>query len=380
MPSDLKRFYNRQIVEEIGRDLQHAYPAFNYQAFVAECLSGLSRLELKARAWHIAEAMRHHLPAEYPQAAKVLLRSLPPADTPRHETGGSMDAFRYLPHVLFVSKYGLDDFEVSMNAQHELTKRFTAEFSVRAFFEKYPAATHGRFVEWARAPSVHGRRLVSEGSRPRLPWAPRLRAFQEDPAPVLVLLELLKDDPELYVRRSVANNLNDIAKDHPDVVIATCQRWAKDTKGIGPDSELNRRQIIRHALRSLVKQGHPGALAVLGFDAAPKVRVENPKLTPKVVKIDEALHFSFDLASTVAKQQTRMVDYAVHFIKANGTTAPKVFKLSPVTLPAGGTAHLRGSVSFRQMTTRKHYPGPHRLELSINGVSFPLGSIKLIPK
>ncbi len=373
MASDLKSFYNRRIVEEIGRDLHYAYPAFNRQAFVAECLSGLSRLELKARAWHIAEVMRHHLPADYPQAAKVLVRSLPPEGTPRSETGNGMDAFRYLPHVLYVSKYGLDHFEVSMNAQHELTKRFTAEFSVRAFFEKYPAATHARFVEWARDPSVHVRRLVSEGSRPRLPWAARLRAFQKDPAPVLVLLELLKDDPELYVRRSVANNLNDIAKDHPDVAIATCRRW---TRNSGP----NRRWIIRHALRSLVKQGHPGALAVLGFGAAPKVRIENPKLTPKVVKIGDTLRFSFDLASTAAKRQTLLVDHAVHFIKANGTTAPKVFKLSPVTLPAGGTAQLRGSVSFREMTTRKHYPGSHRLELLINGVSFPLGSIKLISK
>jgi 3-methyladenine DNA glycosylase AlkC len=370
MASDLKSFYNRNIVEQIARDLHRVHARFQRAPFIAACLNGLDGLELMARGWHIAEALRRFLPGDFPVAADILVRSLPAEDAPRNETGNSMDSFRYLPHVLFVSKYGLDHFEESMGAQYELTKRFTAEFSVRAFFEKHLAATHARFVEWARDGNVHVRRLVSEGSRPRLPWAARLRAFQEDPSPVLALLELLKDDSELYVRRSVANSLNDIAKDHPGVAVAVCRRWAAA-------GSAHRLWIVSHALRGLVKQGHPGALEILGFASKPKVRVDNAKLVPKTVKIGETLRFSFDLIGASAKTQTLLVDYAVHFVKANGTTAPKVFKLSSVTLPPKGTVSLRSSVSFRQLTTRKHYAGLHEVELSINGVRFPLGSIKL---
>ena len=370
MPFDLKSFFNRQIVEEIARDLHAAHSKFNRTAFIAESLDGLDQLELIARGWQIATAMRRHLPEHFPDTAGILVRSLPAENASREASASSMDTFRYLPHIFLVSKYGLDHFEESMQAQYELTKRFTAEFSVRAFFEKHPEATHALFVEWASDPHVHVRRLVSEGSRPRLPWAARLRAFQEDPSPVLALLELLKDDPELYVRRSVANNLNDIAKDHPAIAVAVCRRWAEDASA-------DRMWIIRHALRSLVKQGHSGALKILGFAAKPNVRVDNAKFTPKKLKIGETLSFSFDLVNTSARKQTLLVDFAIHYVKANGKTAPKVFKLSSVALSAGGTAQLRSTVSFREMTTRKHYPGPHKIDLLINGVPFPLGSIEL---
>ncbi len=370
MHFDLKSFFNREIVEEIARDLHAAHPKFNRQTFVTESLDGLDRLELIARGWHIAAAMRRHLPKAFPETAEILVRSLPAEKALRDESASSMDTFRYLPHVFFVSKYGIDHFEESMRAQYELTKRFTAEFSVRAFFEKHPEATHARFVEWARDPNAHVRRLVSEGSRPRLPWAARLHAFQQDPAPVLALLELLKDDPELYVRRSVANNLNDIAKDHPEIAVSVCRRWAEDAGA-------ERMWIIGHALRSLVKQGHPGALKILGFAGKPKVRIDNPEFSPKKLKIGETLRFSFDLVNTSARKQTLLVDFAVYFVKANGKTAPKVFKLSSIVLPARGTARLRSSVSFREMTTRKHYPGRHKVDLLINGAPFPLGSIEL---
>ena len=368
MPSDLKSFFDARIVNEIADDLRRAHRKFDKTKFASECLNGLDGLELIARGWHIAEAMRRHLPAHFPDAAAILTQSLPASGTPRSED--KMDSFRYLPHTQFVSKYGLDHFEESMTAQYELTQRFTAEFSIRAFFEKYPRETHARFVQWSGDANVHVRRLVSEGSRPRLPWGARLRAFQKDPSPVLALLELLKDDPEIYVRRSVANNLNDIAKDHPEIAIATCRRWAN-----GDD---NRMWIINHALRTLIKKGNPGALSVVGFAAAPRVRIENIDLTPARLKLGETLRISFDLTSESSKKQDLLVDYAVHYVKANGATAPKVFKLSSITLPARGTASLQSSVAFRPMTTRKHYSGVHRLELLINGVVFPLGSVKLV--
>jgi len=367
MSYDLKSFFSARIVNEIASDLTRAHSKFDKTKFAAECLRGLDGLELIARGLHIAEAMRKHLPRHFPDAARVLVRSLPADSTPRSED--KIDTFRYLPHTQFVSKYGIDHFEEAMRAQYELTQRFTAELSVRAFFEKYPRETHTRFVEWARDPNVHVRRLVSEGSRPRLPWGSRLRAFQKDPAPVLELLELLKDDPEPYVRRSVANNLNDIAKDHPDIAIATCRRWA--------NGDANRMWIVNHALRSLVKKGHPGALGVLGFVDKAKVRIDKVKISPARIRLGETLRFSLEVISQSSKQQDLLIDFAVHYVKANGGTAPKVFKLTSISLPARGTSVLQSSVAFRQMTTRKHYAGEHKLELLINGTLIPLGSVSL---
>ncbi|MEW5853921.1 MAG: DNA alkylation repair protein [Myxococcota bacterium] len=254
-----------------------------------------------------------------------------------------------------------------MRAQYELTKRFSAESSIRAFLVAHPSATHARLREWTRDPNPHVRRLVSEGTRPRLPWAPRLRAFQENPAPVLELLELLKDDADRYVQRSVANNLNDIAKDHPELVVETCRRWAGDASP-------GRTWIINHASRSLVKQGHRGALKLLGVGARPKVRVLDVRMEPRVVRVGGELRFSLRLVSAAKEAQSLMVDYAVHFVKANGAAKPKVFKLKKVTLKPKEAAELSGTVSFKQMTTRKHHAGRHRLELLINGVAIPLAS------
>lgn len=311
-----------------------------------------------------------HLPPRFEDASRVLLDSLaPPLSTPALS---GMEPFRYLPHVYFVAKYGLDDFDTSMRLQYELTKRFTAEFSIRAFLVRYPEATLDRLHTWASDPDVHVRRLVSEGTRPRLPWAARLRAFQEDPRPVLALLERLKDDPERYVQRSVANNLNDIGKDHPELLVEVCRAWNEGT-------EDGRRWIVRHALRSLVKKGHPAALDLLGVGRAAHVKVSEVRMLPAVPRVGKSLTFRFSLESLTKEHQEILVDYAVHFVKANGTTRPKVFKLKRLGLRAGETVELRGRISFRPMTTRTPYPGPHRIELLLNGAVHPLASFDLRP-
>ena len=227
MADALKHFFDAQVVRSIARDITRVQPTFPERAFVKACLSGLDQLELLARAWQIADAMQRYLPEPFERAARVLLDSLGP-ELQKHG-GHGLAPFRYLPHVFFVQRYGLDDFELAIEAQYELTKRLSAETSIRPYLERYPERTLARLRLWAADPNTHVRRLVSEGTRPRLPWAPRLRAFIADPAPVLELLELLKHDSERYVQRSVANNLNDIAKDHPDVVVATCQRWASSS-------------------------------------------------------------------------------------------------------------------------------------------------------
>src|SRR4051794_31390316 len=285
----LKDFFDAGLVRGIAADIAHVHPKFDTAGFVAAGLDGLDRLELIQRGWHVAEALQKHLPQPFAKAADVLVASVGP-EQEGTETFG-MAPFRYLPHVLFVQKYGLDDFEAAMQAQYELTKRFTAESSIRPYLVKYPERTYARLVEWAGDDNVHVRRLVSEGTRPRLPWAPRLPQFQKDPQPVIALLELLKDDRERYVQRSVANNINDIGKDHPELAVELCRKWLKSAPP-------GRRWIVGHALRSLVKKGHAGALELLGFGGRPEISISPARLVPEHVVLGGKLRFAFEIAST----------------------------------------------------------------------------------
>src|SRR5688572_14221761 len=267
MADALKHFFSPRLVRELAASFAAVQPGFRTAVFVREATAGLGALELLDRGRHIARVMSRHLPEKFPDAADVIVRSLgahiPTPDDAEESSG--MAPFRYLPHTLYVAEHGLDCFEEAMRAQYELTQRFSCEGSIRAFLERHPERTLARLREWTRDPSHHVRRLVSEGTRPRLPWAPRLRAFQEDPRPVIELLELLKDDAELYVRRSVANNLNDIGKDHPELLTGIAKRWLR-----GASAE--RRWIVGHALRSAVKRADPGALGALGFGGKAAVK------------------------------------------------------------------------------------------------------------
>jgi 3-methyladenine DNA glycosylase AlkC len=272
----LKNRYGPEIPHRIAAMIGAVFPGFAREAFIHDALDGYEALNLMQRGKKISQALRRHLPGKYPRAIRILLAS---AGTPLEKTEGhGMTPFLYLPHLCYVAEYGLDHFEPSMHAQYELTQRFTAEFSIRPFLERHPAKTLALLRQWVRDPSPHLRRLVSEGTRPRLPWAPRLRAFQKDPRPVLRLLELLKDDPEIYVRRSVANNLNDIGKDHPELLVATAKRWLKGA------SEA-RRRLVRHALRSAVKRCVPGALEVLGFGVRATVSTVRSSIAPRRASI-----------------------------------------------------------------------------------------------
>lgn len=363
----LKNLYGAEIPRRIGRMIAAVHPAFPEKAFVRDALAGYDALGLMARGRHIAQALHRHLPHPFARATDVLVRSLEPVPT-RPSTG--MASFVYLPHVLFVAEHGLDDFEASMRAQHELTQRFTAEFSIRAFLERHPEATLARLRDWASDRSEHVRRLVSEGTRPRLPWARRLLAFQRDPGPVLELLELLKDDPSLYVRRSVANNLNDIGKNHPEVLFATARRWLRDA---GPE----RRWIVGHALRSSVKRGEAGALEVLGYGARARVDLARISISPRRARIGQSVAIAFDVVNAGRSRQEVLVDFRVFFVKANGRSAPKTFKLKRLALAPGEAARVSRRVSLAYLTTRRHYPGAHRVEAVVNGRALPLGEFRL---
>jgi 3-methyladenine DNA glycosylase AlkC len=365
MAEPLKNFYGPEVPARIGAMISAVSPTFPTSRFVAEAAAGLEALELLPRAWHITRALRKHLPQDFDTAAAILKASLGPQLTATE--GNGLAPFLYLPHVFFAAEYGIDHFDAALELQYELTRRFSAEYSIRVFLDRYPEQTLARLRTWASDPDVHVRRLVSEGTRPRLPWAPRLRAFQKDPRPVLELLELLKDDAELYVRRSVANNLNDIGKDHPELLFETCRRWLVDASD-------DRAWLIRHALRSAVKRGESGALKLLGYGGTPKVRVDRVTFSPRRARIGTAVTLSFAITNTARRKQSLLVDYRVHFVKADGSTSPKVFKLKTLELAAADSARVSSRISLRQMTTRKHYPGKHHVEVIVNGVTFPVGS------
>lgn len=240
-----------------------------------------------------------------------------------------------------------------MAAMYELTQVFTAEFCIRPFITAYPD-TMQRLRQWTADPSEHVRRLVSEGTRPRLPWAPQLPGFRQDPEPVIELLELLKDDPSDYVLRSVGNNLNDISKDHPHRALQVAAAWAP-------------RPVVRRGLRTLIKAGDPQALAILGYG---EVRATATADVPASIAIGQRLRLAVD----VTTDGPVLVDVVVDFA---GTRGPrrKVFK--GAELATSGT--IRRTISFEQLSTRRVYPGPHTISVLLNGRELALGTLDVLP-
>ncbi len=367
MAEPLVARFGLEVPRLIATQLAQAGP-FDTRAFIDRLRKNYDSLYLMQRAIHIADALHACLPAAYPRALEQVLKSLgPPLATTE---GHGMTPFLYLPHTLFVARHGLEHFDFSMQAQYQLTQRFTAEFSIRPFIERYPTETLALLTRWAEDPNVHVRRLVSEGTRPRLPWASRLKQFQKDPSPVLQLLELLKDDPELYVRRSVANNLNDIGKDHPDQLMTTARRWFVNATP-------QRQWIVKHALRFAIKRGDSAALAVLGYGKVASVSISDIHITPARPRLGDAVDIRFAVTNTGRRAQEVLVDFCIHYRKANGQARAKTFKLSTATLPPGAHITVGKRISLRNMTTRKHYPGVHRVEALINGQAHPLGQFTL---
>jgi 3-methyladenine DNA glycosylase AlkC len=370
MAATLKSFFGPRVVHRLAQMISGAWPGFPAEAFEADAVRGLSRLELLARGDHIARALRQHLPQDVEEALAVLTRSLGPELGEDGLDGAGLSPFVYLPHVAFVREHGLAAFEAAMAAQHALTRRFSAEWSIRPFLEAEPERTLAILEGWARDPSPHVRRLVSEGTRPRLPWAPRLRTFSADPRRTLALLELLKDDPSPYVRRSVANHLNDVGKDHPALLLALARRWLQ---GASPE----RRRLVAHALRSLARRGDREALALLGHGERPRVALRGLSLAPARVPIGGAVRFEVTVASRAKEPQALAVNLAVHYVKARGETRPKRFKLRALALPPGGEARVSRLISLAQLSTRRHHPGVHRVELVLNGVPHAAGGFEV---
>ncbi len=354
-----------------GHVAQH-HADFDRLGFEADILEELDSLELKQRAALIARHLDHHLPRELPARFSILQAMLHPMTEVAFDRGSDEQGIRgwgMMPLGMVVAASGLEDFEASFVLLKEMTKRATAEFDVRPFLARDQNQALAIMAPWVKDESVHVRRLVSEGTRPRLPWGMRLQALVADPTPTLPLLEALKDDPEDYVRRSVANHLNDIAKDHPELVADIAKRWLKG-------ADRNREKLVRHACRSLIKQGHTATLEAFGLNP-PEIRVEGPQVLTAEVAYGDALGFNIELVSTSSKTQDLVIDYLIHFKKANGTLAPKVFKWTKLSLAPGERLTLSRSHAIRPITTRVYYGGTQAVSLRINGLDFGFSEFEL---
>lgn len=358
--SDLKdQFLQPTFIRELGDALEQNADDFDALAFVrAVAAAPWVELELMDRMRKVTDELRRFLPEYYPIALMVL-RTIAPG----------FKGFDSLVFADFVGRYGTEYLEESIPALQEFTEICSSEFAVRPFILRYPKEMFKQLKVWARSGNVHHRRLASEGCRPRLPWSFALKDLKKDPAPIFPILELLKKDPEVYVRRSVANNLNDISKDHPDKVIELVSCW----QGLSKETDW----IIKHACRTLLKQGRADVLELFGFTSPESVTASSLSISPAKISIGESVSFSVKLQSKRRALGKLRVEYLVHFIKSNGEPSPKVFQVFEKEI-AGSEHVVEKHHNFKNLSTRKHYAGPHRIEIRVNGVVMADANVVLV--
>ena len=365
MAEPLKNLIDAAAVSAIAHHVQRGWSGFDAAGFSQHALAGLDGLELKARVMQVAQALVQHLPADPDRAAGALEASLgPPGEgddlASLRTSAAGLAGWPVWPLTEAVALLCCQAApERGLAALQVMTQRLTAEFAIRPFFIHQPAVTFATVGGWLRHPSAHVRRLVSEGSRPRLPWGLRLQALVCNPSPTLPWLRALQDDPSAYVRRSVANHLNDIAKDHPALLVA----WLGEHL---PGAPADRRALLQHASRGLVKAGETTVLAAWGLGAAFKGRLALA-LAPAAAQVGGSLTLTLKLQSTARQPQRLAIDYAVHHVKAGGHTTPKVFKGWVIDLAPGEQRMLARQHSLKQVSTRRYHAGAHALDVRING-------------
>ncbi len=364
MAEPLKNLLHPALVEMMATQIAANATDFDRTRFIDLASRNMEQLELMQRAQQICSALGDTLPEEFETAAAILAASLQQSG----RTG--ITGWALLPVSQFVAQKGLGHFDLSLALLKQLTPYFTAEFGIRPFILAEQDRALATIGTWTTDGNHHVRRLASEGTRPRLPWAIRLPALMRDPQPILPILTALLDDPEDYVRRSVANSLNDIAKDHPDLVAAFV---GAHVASASPE----RRQLLRHASRTLLKKGHAAALSNFGFAPLSGIGATVEIRTP-LVDFGNALAFTLVIVNEGSAPQQVMVDYAIHHRKANGSLAPKVFKWKSLVLAPGETVTMTRQHAMRAITTRQYYPGGHRLEVVVNGTVLAAGDFQLV--
>jgi len=358
LPRQLKDWFDEKRYRQLADALVQITPRFQKQTFLELTLKGLESRSLMQRLHQCAVATDASLPGTYLQKLQVLQALAPQID----------HSFVGIFLCDFVATYGQHDVDTSLEALRRFTRYGSAEFAVRPFIAADPVRTLKRLLTWTADPNEHVRRLASEGCRPRLPWSFRLDALIKDPSPALPILSNLKSDPSLYVRKSVANHLNDITKDHPNWVLERLAEW--------PMEHEHTAWIARHACRTLIKRGDPRALRLFGYGEQANLEAEF-SIHPSRVMLGQPIQLEAQLTSTHQEAQPLVIDYVVHYVKTRGQTFAKVFKWTEVELPASATLTLSKKQTLRDFTTRKHHAGHHLVELQVNGVRVAQSSFAL---
>ena len=356
----LKEMFNKKFFLHLAEEINKTYPAFDSKKFLKDVTSNLEELSLNQRMRKASETMHVHLPNDYKKTVTILRDTIPNVQR----------GYVSLLFPDYIGVYGRKDIKTSLEALKYFTTFGSSEFAIREFLKLDFDKTLSEMKKWAKDKDHHVRRLSSEGSRPRLPWSFKLDEPIKNPYATKEVLEALKEDDELYVRKSVANHLNDISKDNPDAMLAIVKGWGTNNKHTS--------WIIKHAARSLIKKGNQQILSVFKFEKDPKISVSNFSISKKKIKLGERLKFNFELESNKNKEQNLVIDYAIHYKKLSGELAPKVFKLKELKLQKNEKLNISKEQLFKDFTTRKHNAGLHKIEILINGTSYGIQDFHLL--
>lgn len=378
MAESFKDIYNEQFFNRFTKDLEMVINDFDARKFVSQIRdSEWENREYKQRTAHITMILKKFLPADYQEAiAKILelldcvKHTLPDFSKIDDAKFGLLTLEYGLVLANYIELYGLDDYETSVKAIEKITQFTTCEFVTHSFIKKYPDKMMSQMLVWSKHEHWGVRRLASEGCRPRLPWAMALPNLKKDPMPIIPILENLKNDPARFVRLSVANNLNDIAKDNPEIVISLVKKW------YGKSAEVD--WVVKHGCRTLLKQGNAEVMEMLGLGEVENISIENFHISTPKVKVGDSLEFSFTLLNKGKEKNKVRLEYGLYYQKANGTLSKKVCKISEKEYAGTSVTQIIRKHSFRVVTTRKFHPGLHQVAVIINGKELEKHDFELI--
>ena len=356
----------QDFLRTFAADFQQVYPAFDEPTFLHDTFdSSWQKASVDDRLKYLSASMHKSLPGDYPAACSILVKLCSYLHK-RHDN--AFWAYMFIPD--YMVRYGMDDLESSINAFERITQYTSCEFAVRPFIMNYPERMMTQMLAWSGHEHHHVRRLASEGCRPRLPLAPVLPALMKDPQPIIPILHNMKNDESEFVRRSVANNLNDISKDNPSVIIDLARSWKGATK--------NTDWVIKHGCRTLLKQGNTEVMRIFGFGSVDHIDVHGFSVVDAMIRLGDSLEFTFQLENTDPSSSRVRIEYGIYYRKANGNLSRKVFKVSERTLPGNSTTTINRKQPFKPMTTRKLHPGHHQLSLILNGQEMERISFELV--
>ena len=351
----LKNLYNAAFFDSLTTVIKSIVPSFKKKEFLdAVHNREWKNKELKQRIRHVSITLKDFLPGNYKNQVEVICRIIRLL-----QKKGADNHFAYICLPDFIEVHGLDDIQTSLEAFEVITQFISCEFAVRPFLLNEPKTVMKRMLVWSKHENSNIRRFSSEGCRPRLPWGKIIPAFIKDPSPILPVLENLKNDPSLFVRKSVANNINDIARDHPDIVLELVKRWKGNSK--------NTDWILKHGSRTLLKKADPEIYKLFGLSGIHDCEIKHFQLDKKSLAIGDILELSFTLINNAKKAQLFRIELGVYYMKSNGSGTRKLFKVTENNFKPDTPYAFKRKISFKDLTTRKHYAGKHSISIVVNG-------------